>query len=78
MTGLASITFAWMVERCRPYLAFDNFTNATIANYLQHMIEDDAEQTLRKKEAPSTSMAGKAAASIIEDLSATKKWFSSF
>ena len=67
-----------MVEQCRPYLAFDTFTNATISNYLQRMIEDDAEQTLRKKEAPSTTMAGKAVASVVEDLNATKKWIGSF
>jgi hypothetical protein len=77
-TGLANITFAWMVEQCRPYLAFDQFTNATLANYLQRMIEDDAEQSLRAEEAPSTGMVGKTVAAITEDLNATKKWLGSF
>lgn len=67
-----------MVEQCRPYLAFDQFTNATLANYLQRMIEDDAEQSLRAKEAPSTGMVGKTVAAITEDLNATKKWIGSF
>lgn len=67
-----------MVEQCQPYLAFDQYTNATLASYLQCMIEDDAEQSLRKNEAPSTSMVDKAVATISEDLSATKKWLGSF
>lgn len=67
-----------MVEQCRPYLAFDQYTNDTLARYLQRMIEDDAEQSLRKKEAPSTSMVGKTVATITEDVSATKKWLGSF
>lgn len=67
-----------MVEQCRPYLAFDEFTNATLANYLQRMIEDDAEQSLRAEEAPSTGMVGKTVAAITEDLNATKKWLGSF
>lgn len=78
VTGLANITFAWMVEKCRPYLAFDQYTNTTLSNYLQRMIEDDAEQSLRKKEAPSTSIVGKTVATITKDLSATKKWVGSF
>ena len=76
--GLANITFAWMVEQCRPYLAFDQFTNATLANYLQRVVEDDTEQSLRTKEAPSTGMVGKAVATITEDLNATTKWLGSF
>ncbi|KAL1610691.1 hypothetical protein SLS60_002361 [Paraconiothyrium brasiliense] len=75
--GLANISFAWMIEQCRPYLAFEDFTNATLANYLQRMIEYDAEQSLRKKEEPS-GMVGKTVASITEELSATKKWLGSF
>jgi hypothetical protein len=77
-TGLANITFAWMVEQCRPYLAFDQYTNVTLSNYLQRMIEDVAEQSLRQKEAPSTSIIGKTVATITEDLSATTKWLGSF
>ncbi|KAG9199104.1 hypothetical protein G6514_009022 [Epicoccum nigrum] len=76
--GLANITFAWMVEQCRPYLAFDYFTNATLATYLQRVVEDDAEQSLRTKEAPSMGMVGKAVAAITEDLNATTKWLGSF
>lgn len=70
-----------MVEQCKPYLAFDQHTNATLSNYLQRMIEDDTEQAMRKEETPSTSMVSKAVATITEDLSATKKcigsWFTS-
>lgn len=77
-TGLANITFAWMVEQCRPYLAFEEFTNATLANYLQRMIADDAEQSLRTNEVPSTGMVGKTVAAITEDLNATTKWLGSF
>lgn len=78
LTGLANITFAWMVEQCKPYLAFNQFTNATLSNYLQRMIEDDAEQAMRKEEVPKTSMVNKAVNTITEDLSATKKWLSSW
>ena len=67
-----------MVEQCRPYLAFDYFTNATLATYLQRVVEDDAEQSLRTKEAPSTGMVGKAVAAITEDLNTTTKWLGSF
>jgi hypothetical protein len=67
-----------MVEQCRPYLAFDYFTNATLAHYLQRVVEDDAEQSLRTKEAPSTGMVGKAVAAITEDLNATTNWLGSF
>ncbi|KAH7079694.1 hypothetical protein FB567DRAFT_127260 [Paraphoma chrysanthemicola] len=74
--GLANITFAWMVEQCRPYLAFEPFTNATIARYLQRMVEDDTEQSLRKKEAPPTTLIGKAVAAITEDLGAIGSFFS--
>lgn len=77
-TGLANITFAWMVEQCRPYLAFDYFTNATLAHYLQRVVEDDAEQSLRAKEMPNTGMVGKAVAAITEDLNTTTKWLGSF
>jgi len=76
--GLANITFAWMVEQCRPYLAFDYFTNATLAHYLQRVVEDDAEQSLRAKETPNTGMVGKAVAAISEDLNTTTKWLGSF
>ncbi|KAH4171136.1 hypothetical protein HBI24_165720 [Parastagonospora nodorum] len=76
--GLANITFAWMVEQCRPYLTFNDFTNATLANYLQRMIAVDAEQSLRAKEAAPTGMVGSTVAAITEDLNATKKWLGSF
>ena len=71
-TGLANITFAWMVEQCRPYLAFDDFTNATLANYLQRMREHDIIQKARRKENP--GMMGKAVTTISE----TGKWLGSF
>jgi hypothetical protein len=67
-----------MVEQCRPYLAFDQYTNDTLARYLQRMIEDDAEQSLRQEEAPNTGIVGQTVATITEDLSATKKWLGSF
>lgn len=34
-----------MVEQCKPYLAFEDFTNATIAGYVNEMITDVDEQT---------------------------------
>jgi hypothetical protein len=78
VTGLANITFAWMVQQCRPYLTFVEYTNNTLARYLQTIIEDQTEKSLREKDAPSTSMVGKTVATITEDLNATTKWLSSF
>jgi hypothetical protein len=78
-TGLANITFAWMVEQCRPYLAFDQFTNDTLANYLQRIVEHDAELSSRaKNEPPKPGMVGNAVATITEPLNATTKWLGSF
>lgn len=68
-----------MVEQCRPYLAFDQFTNATLANYLQRVIADDAEGRLREEEAKKQpGVVGKTVAAITEPLGATTKWLGSF
>lgn len=61
-----------MVEQCRPYLAFDKYTNASLANYLQRMVEHDIIESARKKEDP--GMMGKAVNTINE----TGKWLGSF
>ena len=82
-TGLANITFAWMVEQCRPYLAFDENMNATLATYLQRVVEDHAEQSSRAEiakamEALTPGMVGATAAAITGNLNATKNWLGSF
>jgi hypothetical protein len=61
-----------MVEQCRPYLAFEDSTNSSIANYPGRMKEHDVIQKARKKETP--SMKEKAVNSINE----TGKWLGSF
>ncbi|KAF3000702.1 hypothetical protein E8E13_002538 [Curvularia kusanoi] len=74
--GLANITFAWMIEQCRPYLAFDEFTNASLANYLSRMVEDATEQELRN--GPPKSMVNKTVATITDPIYATASWLSSW
>jgi hypothetical protein len=70
MLGLANITFAWMVDQVRPYLAFEEFTNASVANYLQRMVETGDEQALRKKEEPPSGVVGKLSGAV-------SSWFNS-
>jgi hypothetical protein len=67
-----------MVEQCRPYLAFDEFTNATLANYLQRMVFEDAEQSSRAELASNTGMLDKTYAAITGAPTATAKWLGSF
>lgn len=59
-----------MVEQCRPYLAFDDFTNATLANYLQRTTEYADIQSAQEE----PGMVGKAVTAIND----TGKWLGSF
>lgn len=62
-----------MVEQCKPYLAFDTFTNATLANYIQRMKEHALERKAREDENPS-GIVGKAGRTITD----AGKWVGSF
>ncbi|KNG50088.1 hypothetical protein TW65_03007 [Stemphylium lycopersici] len=74
LEGLANVTFAWMVDQCRPYLAFDDFTNDTIANYLQRTKAHDDLRKALKKENPTPSMIEQA----VNTIGAPGRWLGSF
>lgn len=59
-----------MLEQCRPYLAFDEFTNATLANYSQRMTEYSDIQSAQAN----VGIKDKAFTAINE----TGKWLGSF
>lgn len=66
------MTFAWMVDQCRPYLAFEDFTNDTIANYLQRTRRHDEIRKAKKKAHPSMKD------QVTSKLGAASKYLGSF
>ena len=79
--GLANITFAWMVELCKPYLAFEDFTNATITRYVTDIMADIDEQTKGTwQKAPSTvdKAIGAVTGAVSGAVGSAGKWVSSW
>jgi hypothetical protein len=78
---LANITFAWMVEMCKPYLAFEDFTNATITRYVSDIMADIDEQTKGKWQ-DTPSMANKAIEAVTgpvsEAVGSASRWVGSW